>query len=85
MLLACSFGCAPSSSLEGDGKQNPSVSASNGLPEITDTMFRQEINNAFVREVPEESGAVEPINWSFDEEEPKEFTVVEKQIQGERQ
>jgi len=83
LLLACSFGCAPSAS-PGDGKQNPSVSASNDLPEITDETIRQEINDAFVREVPEENGAGEPINWSFDEQEPKEYTVVEKQIQGER-
>ncbi len=82
-LLACSFGCAPSSS-QGDGKQNPSASASNDLPEITDEKLRQEINDAYVREVPEENGAGEPINWSFDEEEPKEFTVVDKQMEGER-
>jgi len=83
LLLACSFGCAPSSS-PGDGKQSGSSSAPNYLPEITDETLRQEINDAFVREVPEENGASEPINWSFDEEEPKEFTVVEKQMEGER-
>jgi len=83
LLLACSFGCAPSS--PGDGKQNGSASsASNDLLEITDETLREEINDAYVREVPEENGAGEPINWSFDEEEPKEFTVVEKQIEGER-
>ncbi len=83
LLLACSFGCAPSSS-QGDGNQNGSVSASNNLPEITDETLREEINDAYVREVPEENGASEPINWGFDEEEPKEFTVVEKQMEGER-
>ncbi len=82
MLLACSFGCAPSS--PGDGKQNGSASASNDLPEITDETLREEINDAYVRQVPEENGAGEPISWRFNEEEPKEFTVVEKQMEGER-
>ncbi len=34
--------------------------------------------------MPEENGAGEPINWGFDEEEPKEFTILNKQIEGER-
>lgn len=84
LLLACSFGCAPSSSQKGDGKQSGSASAPNDLPEITDEMIREEINDAYVREVPEESGAGAPISWRFDEDEPKEFAVVEKQIEGER-
>ncbi len=83
LLLACSFGCAPSSS-QGDSKQSESASASNDIPDITDEKIREEINDAFVRDVPEENGAGEPINWSFDEEEPKEFTVVEKQTEGDR-
>ena len=83
LLLACSFGCAPSSS-QGDGKQSPSVSASNDLPELTEEMIHERINDAGVREVPEENGTAEPISWSFDEEEPKEIAVVEKQMEGER-
>jgi hypothetical protein len=83
LLLTCSFGCAPSS-LQGDGKQSGSASATNDLPEITDEKIREEINNAYVREVPEENGAGEPISWRFDEDEPKKFTVVEKKMEGER-
>ena len=83
LLLACSFGCAPSSS-QGDGKQSPPASASNELPELTEEMIRERINDAGVREVPEENGTAEPISWSFDEEEPKEIAVVEKQMEGER-
>ncbi len=83
LLLACSFGCAPSSS-QSDGEQSESASASNDIPEITDEKIREEINDAYVRQVPEENGASEPINWGFNEEEPKEFTVVDKQIEGER-
>ena len=82
LLLACSSGCAPSSS-QGDGKQSPSSSASNDLPELTEEVIHERINDAGVREVPEENGAAEPISWSFDEEEPKEITVVEKQTEGE--
>ncbi len=82
-LLACSFGCAPSSSQD-DGKQSPSASASNDLPELTEEMIHERINDAGVREVPEENGTAEPISWSFDEEEPKEIHVVEKQMDGER-
>jgi hypothetical protein len=83
LLLACSFGCAPSSS-QGDGKQSPSSSASNDLPELTEEIIRERINRARVRQVPEENGTAEPINWSFVEEEPKEIAVVEKQVEGER-
>jgi hypothetical protein len=83
LLLTCSFGCAPSSS-QGDGKQSPPASASNGLPELTEEIIRERINDAWVREVPEENGIAEPISWSFDEDEPKEIAVVEKQTEGER-
>jgi hypothetical protein len=83
LLLAFSFGCAPSSS-QGDGNQSGSSSASNDLPELTEEIIRERINDAFVREVPEENGIAEPISWSFDEEEPKEIAVVEKQLEGGR-
>ncbi|HEX8286767.1 MAG TPA: hypothetical protein VF556_02155 [Pyrinomonadaceae bacterium] len=83
LLLTCSFGCAPSSS-RGDGTQSNSSSASNELPEITDETIRKEINEVYLREVPEENGAGEPISWRIDEDKPKEFTVVEKQMEGER-
>ncbi len=83
LLLACSFGCAPSSS-PGDGSQSGSASsASNDLPELTEEIIRERINDTRVREVPEENGTAEPISWSFDEDEPKEIRVVEKQTEGE--
>lgn len=83
MLLTCLFGCAPDSS-QNNGQQNPSAPASNDLPEITDETLREEINDAYVREVPEENGVSEPISWRFNEEEPKEFIVIEKQLDGDR-
>ena len=83
LLFACSLGCAPPSS-HNDGKQSGSHSASNNLPEITDEILSGEINDVYIREVPEENGAGEPISWRIDENEPKEFTVVEKQMEGDR-
>ena len=83
LLLTASFGCAPPST--GNSEQNDSaVSAPNDSPEITDEKLRQKINDVYVREVPEETGAGETISWRFDEDEPKEFTVVEKKMDGNR-
>jgi hypothetical protein len=81
LLLSCSFGCAPSSS-QGDGKQNAAASASSDSLEITDEKIREEINDVYIREVPEENGTGEPISWRIDHDEPKEFTIVDKQIEG---
>ena len=83
LLLVCSFGCAPSCS-QGDGRQNPSVSGASDSPELTEDVIRERINYTRVRQIPEENGTAEPISWSFFEEEPKEISVVEKQIEGER-
>ena len=84
LLFACSFGCAPSSS-RGDGEQSGSASStSNETPEITDEKIREEINDVYIREVPEENGTGEPISWRIDQDEPKEFTVVDKQVEGAR-
>lgn len=84
LLLACSFGCAPSSS-PGDGKESESASsASKDLPEITEELIRERINNTRVRQVPEENGTAEPISWTFAENEAKEIAVVGKKIEGER-
>ena len=79
LLLA--FGCGPSSSRDAAG-QDPSPTASNSQPELTDEVIHERINDAYVREVPEENGAAEPISWRFNEDEPKEIVVVEKQIEG---
>jgi hypothetical protein len=82
--LVISAGCAPSSS-PGDGKQNSSASESGDLlPEITDELIREQINDTRVRGVPEENGAAEPINWNFSQQDPEEIAVVEKRIEGAR-
>ncbi len=84
LLLVCSFGCAPDSSPEGDGKQSDSAFASNDSPEITDEMIRERINGARIRKVPEENGTADQISWTFDEDEPKEIRIVEKQMENGR-
>ncbi len=77
LLLASSFGCAPS-------QQNSSDSGSNDIPELTEEIIRERINYAYLRKVPEENGAAEPISWRFDIDEPKEIVVVEKKMEGTR-
>ncbi|MGC2238410.1 MAG: hypothetical protein WA584_19805 [Pyrinomonadaceae bacterium] len=54
------------------------------MPELTDEIIRERLNDARVWEVPEENGIAEPIAWNFDENEPKEITVVEKKMEGAR-
>ena len=83
LLLACSFGCAPSSS-QGDGKQSSSASASGDSLELSDEVIHERINEAWITEVPEENGAAEPISWRFIASEPKEITIVDKQLEATR-
>lgn len=81
-MTVFAFGCAPSS--QRDGSQNSSASSPNDLPEITDEIIRERINTTGVWDVPEENGAAEPINWRFNQAEPKEISVVEKQMDDKR-
>lgn len=78
-LLLSSFGCAPSSS----SSTRPD-SASTAPLEITEETIHERINNARVRDVPEENGASEPISWNFIHSEPKEIAVVDKQVDGDK-
>lgn len=61
-------------------------SASGEMPEITEELIYERINDAWVADVmPEEAGNnKEPIFWNFDHDEPKEITVVDKQQNGTR-
>ncbi len=77
ILLLCSFGCGGPPS--GDGAQDPSA-ASTAIPEITDDLIRERINDTWIREVPHENGTTDPISWSFDEDEPKEIGIIDKQV-----
>jgi hypothetical protein len=76
LLLSCG---GPSSAPQADGQ--PSAS-SGDVPELSDDIIRQRINDSRVSEIPEESGTGQPISWRFFEEEPKEITIVEKQVNG---
>jgi len=81
-LLACTLCCAPPAS-QGGGSRNSTSSASDSL-ELTDDMIHERINDARVRDVPEENGTAEPISWGFDENEPKVIAIIEKQLEGDR-
>jgi hypothetical protein len=80
--LVCSFGCAPSST---QTESSPTdASESSNLPEITDDVIRERINYTRVRGIPVENENAEPISWMFVGNEPKEITVIEKKIEGNR-
>ena len=82
-LMAYSFGCGgPPSSR--NGQPGESTSGPSEIPEITDELINDRINDAWIREVPEESGTAEAISWNFDQDEPKEIKVVEKKVDGTR-
>jgi hypothetical protein len=81
LILFSSIGCAPS---EQAGDQNSPASASTGQPELTQEIIEERINEARVYDVLPESGTGEPIPWSFDEDEPKEISVVDRQVNGPR-
>ena len=77
-LILLLFGCGGPTPREGNS------GTSGELPELTDEIINERINDAWVREVPEETGIAPPITWSFDRDEPKEIKVVEKQMNGTR-
>ena len=79
LLAGLNFGCAPPPP-QGD----ESGRGSDTIPELTKELIDERINDARVYEILPESGRGEPISWGFDWDEPKEITVVDKQIQGTR-
>jgi hypothetical protein len=83
VLLAGLAGCGGPPP-QSDGTQSTADSAQGDVPELSDDVIRERINNAWIRTVPEESGSGEPISWGFAEDEPKEITIVEKNVDGTR-
>jgi hypothetical protein len=77
--IACSMACGSSPQ---SGGQGATGSGSGGIPELTKEVIDQRINDARVFDVMPENGTGEPISWSFDEDEPKEIAIVDKQIDG---
>lgn len=66
----------------GPSSQGPA--GGNDFPELSKAIIDQRINDARVYEVLPESGVGDPIPWGFDEDEPKEITVVDQQMNGTR-
>lgn len=76
MSMACGPS-SPSSSSSGE-------SGSGSVPELTKEVIDERINDAGVWDVLPESGTGDPISWRFDEDEPKEIVVVDKQVEGDK-
>jgi hypothetical protein len=53
-------------------------------PALGDEKIRESLFEAWVDEVPEETGAGEPIRWHFLRNEPTELAIVERQMDGEK-
>jgi hypothetical protein len=79
VLLFLFSGCGSSSS-----SAEQSAGPSSEIPELTDELIYERINDAWVRNVAPENEGKEPITWSFDYDEPKEIKVVEKTLEGTR-
>jgi hypothetical protein len=78
IILSISFGCGSPSPAGDQGE----TADSGGTPELTDDVIRRRINDTGVYDVPEENGKGDPISWNFDEDEPKEIEIVDKQVDG---
>lgn len=73
-------GCGgPPSSSQGGGE---SASGSQAIPELSQEVIEERINDAGVWDVPPESGTGESISWRFDEDEPKDIVVIDRQMDG---
>ena len=76
LLVAGSTACGPPAS---------STAASGDTPELTDEVIHERINDARVYDIPPEEGSDNPpITWGFDFDEPKEITVVSREVNGPR-
>jgi hypothetical protein len=75
VTCAC-IACGPPA--QGDAQDPSQVT-----PELTQDVINERINDVAVFEVLPEGPPAGPIAWGFDEDEPKEITVVEKNFQDE--
>ena len=83
LLIAGTSACGPPSSQSGD-QGSSSTGASEATPELTKEVIDKRINDARVYDVMPENPPGDPITWGFDEDEPKEITVVEQKVEGNR-
>ena len=75
IICAC-IACGPPA-------QSDAQDPSQVTPELTQDVINERINDVAVFEVMPEGPPGGPIAWGFDEDEPKEITVVEKTFQDE--
>ena len=78
-LIAVTSACGPPSSSQGSPSAPGEVT-----PELTKEVIDKRINDARVYDVMPENPPGDPITWGFDEDEPKEITVVEQKVEGNR-
>ena len=81
LLLALACGCACSDSQNEGGAFSATPEP---RPQINEEKILRHLIGERVRNVPDENNAAEPISWTFDEDEPKELTLVEKQEDGDK-
>ena len=79
LAIAFGFGCLACGPPDPSDAQDPSQV----IPELTQDVINERINDVAVFEVLPEGPPGGPIAWGFDEDEPKEITVVEKTFQDE--
>jgi hypothetical protein len=82
LSLAGASACATNS--QSGVKPRTASARSDNRPEITDEKIRQNIVGKWVYDVPAEDTKLGKISWRFEAREPKEFSVLEKSIEGDR-
>jgi len=81
LLIAGTSACGPPSSSQG----SPSSAPGEATPELTDEVIHERINDARVYDIPPEEGNIGPnhtVAWSFDFDEPKEITIISREVNG---
>jgi hypothetical protein len=65
------------------GREEPSP-PTDERPALSDEKIRETLFDAWVEEVPDETGVGRPITWYFQEDEPTEIVVVDRQMDGDK-
>jgi hypothetical protein len=80
VLLVAAFAAASACGPTAD----PPKPSPDSLPDLGDEKIRETLVDSEVSEVPEEKGAAKSISWRFLPDEPREVTVVDRQMDGEK-
>ena len=79
-LAACAAACGGGNSAGG-----PGLSATpEQRPDLTLETIENAINHAWVEDVPAADGQGKPADWGFERNEPKEITIVEQKVEGDK-